>query len=437
MKVRVKNSIAKEMIEQNKAFCGAPWIHTHTWPDGRVFPCCLANYDATVGHLHEEKDFVKIWNGEQYKQLRRDMLEGTSRPDVCSRCYVQEKHFGQSLRTKLTERYWDEVKQQVAATSEDGSAPLKLYYWDYRFNNFCNLSCRTCGPDLSSSWYNDHWSRYGTAPPYAKTKFVVFDANKEGSVHQELIGDQLDIVKEIYFAGGEPIIMPEHLDVIQRLLAVEKTDIIIRYSTNLTTLSYKGVDFTEIWPKFKEVMLFVSLDEIEERAEYWRNGTNWDRLVANMKKVVDINKQHPNFKVGYAPTISIFNVHRLDVYMQYLIDNGLINQKTMFVYNVLQGPAEFNIKFAPPALKKLALESLNKLEALVGNWQQQSADINSIRNWLSDTPDNSEEMYIKAAEELAVLDKIRKQHLKDVAPELYEIYKEYQYDFYYNNFTSR
>jgi hypothetical protein len=46
-------------------------------------------------------------------------------------------------------------------------------------------------------------------------------------------------------------------------------------------------------------------------------------------------------------------------------------------------------------------------------------------------------MYIETAKELAEIDKIRKQHLKDVAPELYEIYKEYQYDFYYNNFTPR
>ena len=432
-----KNLTAQQAVEQNKAFCGAPWMHTHTWPDGRVFPCCMANYDATVGHLHEEKDFIKIWNGEQYKQLRQDMLDGVKRPDMCSRCYVQEKHFGKSLRTQLTERYWNEVKQQVDSTDEDGTAPLKLHYWDYRFNNFCNLSCRTCGPDLSSSWYNDHLARYGTTPTYAKTKFVVFDANKEGSVHKELIEDQIENVKEIYFAGGEPVIMPEHLDVIQRLVAVGKTDIVIRYSTNLTTLSYKGTDFTEIWPKFKEVMLFVSLDEIESRAEYWRNGTNWERLAANMKQVVEISKQHPNFKVGYAPTISIFNVHRLDAYMQYLIDNKLVNQRTMFAYNVLQGPAEFNIKFAPPALKKLALESLDRLEAMIGTWERHAADINSVRNWLLETPADAEAMYVEAAKEMAEIDKIRKQHLQDVAPELYEIYKEYNYDFYYNNFTPR
>lgn len=434
---RFEGLTAKQATDQNQSFCGAPWMHTHTWPDGRVFPCCMANYDATVGHLNEEKQFIKIWNGEQYKQLRQDMLDGVSRPDICSRCYVQEKHFGKSLRTQLTERYWEEVKQQVAETDAEGVAPLKLHYWDYRFNNFCNLSCRTCGPDLSSSWYNDHIARYGTVPTYAKTKFVVFDAGKEGSVHEELIEEQIKNVKEIYFAGGEPVIMPEHLDVIERLVAVGKTDIVIRYSTNLTTLSYKGTDFSKIWPKFKEVMLFVSLDEIGERAEYWRNGTNWERLAANMKQVVAISKQHLNFKVGYAPTISIFNVHRLDAYMQYLIEENLVDNRSMFAYNVLQGPMEFNIKAAPPPLKEMARASLDRLEGLVGHWDRHRADINSVRNWLEETPDNAEELYFTAAKNIAEIDKIRKQSLKEVAPELYEIYKHYNYDYYYNNFTPR
>ena len=29
-------------------------------------------------------------------------------------------------------------------------------YIDFRFSNLCNFKCRTCGPDLSSSWYEDH-----------------------------------------------------------------------------------------------------------------------------------------------------------------------------------------------------------------------------------------------------------------------------------------
>lgn len=433
--IEIISSDAETLIKNNKSFCAAPWIHTHIWPDGRVFPCCMSEYDAVLGNVNQSNSFTEIWNNENYRNLRKDMIEGNLRPDICNRCYEQEKHDIDSMRKNLTKDYWKETKQQLEKTDDEYKTDLCLPYWDYRFNNICNLSCRTCGPDLSSSWYKDHLSRYGIPPPYSKTKFVIFDANKKGNIHEELIENQIENVKEIYFAGGEPIIMPEHLDVLERLIANNKTDITLRYSTNLTTLSYKGVDFTQLWPKFKKVLLFVSLDEIEERAEYWRNGTNWNRLKDNIKQIVNLSKQHPNFQFGYAPTISIFNIHRLDRIMEYLIDNQLIDKtRTMFVYNILQDPKEFSIKFAPPALKKIALESLEKLESMVGPYRHHKKDIENIRKWLADTPVDDKE-YFQSSKHIAEIDKVRSQHLNNVAPELYEIYKQYEYDLRYNSFS--
>jgi len=422
------------LLKENKSFCAAPWVHTHTWPDGRVFPCCMADYNAVLGNLNESKTFEAIWNNENYKTLRQDMIEGKERPDICNRCYAQEKHSITSLREKITKEFWKETKEQLENTKEDYSADLKLPYWDYRFNNICNLNCRTCGPDLSSSWYQDHITMYGKPPKYATTKFVVFDSNKEHSVHSELIENQIEYVKEIYFAGGEPILMPEHLDIIQRLIQKNKTDILIRYSTNLSVLSYKGKNFLDLWPKFKKVMIYVSLDEIENRAEYWRNGTNWSRLEKNIKSLIELEKKHQNIKMGYAPTISIFNIHRMHSYMRYLVDNRLINEYTPFVFNILQGPTEFNIKNAPEQLKISARKSLKELKSITAGWPRQSKDIDIVENWLNEEKVD-EEIYYKTARHLAEIDKVRNQSLKSVAPELYEIYQTYDYDRYYNNFT--
>lgn len=432
--IEIISNNAESLIKNNKAFCAAPWMHTHIWPDGRVFPCCMSDYNAVLGNMGQAESFDEVWNNENYKNLRKDMINGVLRSDVCNRCYAQEDYSITSLRQKLTKEFWNDTVEQLKNTKEDFSTDLKIPYWDYRFNNICNLSCRTCGPDLSSSWYQDHVAMYGKSPKYATTKFVVFDPHKERSVHKQLIEDQIDYVKEIYFAGGEPILMPEHLDIIQRLIQKNKTDVLLRYSTNLSVLSYKGENFLDLWPKFKKVLLYVSLDEISERAEYWRNGTNWSRLEKNIKLIIDLEKRHPNIVVGYAPTISIFNIHRLDECIKYLYEKDLLKPFTTFVYNILQGPIEFNIKNAPPELKILAKESLERVKKITQGWPRHINDINNVENWLRESPTNNKIFY-QAAKHLAEIDKIRNQNLETVAPEIYNIYKNYGYDEYYNNFT--
>ena len=432
--IEIISSDADSVLKNNKSFCAAPWIHTHIWPDGRVFPCCMAEYSAVIGNLNQKSSFTEIWNNDNYKNLRKDMLEGKPRPDVCSRCYEQEKHSINTLRENITKDFWNETKQQLKNTKDDYTVDLRLPYWDYRFNNICNLSCRTCGPDLSSSWYQDHIGLYGTVPKYATTKFVTFDPCNTESVYKELIEDQIEHVKEMYFAGGEPILMPEHQNIIERLIEKNKTDIKLRYSTNLSVLSYKGYNFLEKWPKFKEILIMISLDEIGERAEYWRNGTNWKKLETNIKKVIDLSKTYPNVKVGFCPTISVFNIHRMDVYVEYLLSNLLLDEHTPFVYNILQGPMEYNIKTLPEKYKDRARESLDKLQKIVLDWKKHMPGIKSMRSILDDQCDNVLRHQTYAADQFAKIDKLRSQSLKEIAPDIYEIYKDFGYDIFHNNF---
>lgn len=432
--IEILKEDAESILNKNQSFCAAPWIHTHIWPDGRVFPCCLAEYDAVLGNVNNADKFIDIWNNESYRTLRDDMLQGKLRPDICNRCYTQEKYGIDSLRLRITTNFWEDLVEQLQSTKEDFSAELKLPYWDYRFNNICNLSCRTCGPDLSSSWYNDHISRYGISPKYSQTKFTVFDPVNTNSMHNELIENQLEIVKEIYFAGGEPILMPEHLDIIQRLLETRCSEVSLKYSTNASTLSYKGFNFIEAWPKFKDVVIFVSLDELFERAEYWRNGTNWKKLETNIRALSELSKNFTHVKIGYAPTISIFNFHRLDVIIDFLIKNDLIQEDTPFSFNILQGPDYFNIKNAPEKLKNLASESLDRLEKSTSNRYTFSQSINIVKKWIAENCDSNENYFI-TAKNFAEIDKIRNQNLKTIAPEIYEIYKSFNYETYYDNFT--
>lgn len=416
------NIIQTEESKQNKVFCPAPFLHTHTWPDGRVFPCCMAEYDGVLGNLQNSSNFIDIWNNENYKQLRKDLINGVSRPDICNRCYEIEKFSNDSLRIRLIRDYWEETENQLDQTDDDYNLDLKLVYWDYRFNNICNMSCRTCGPDLSSGWYDDHIALYGVVPKYAKEKFTVYDTKENSGVYKELVDDQIDIVKQIYFAGGEPILMPEHNDIIQKLISYDRFDVNLIYSSNCSVLTYKSTYFPEEWIKFKKVQFMCSIDDVEARAEYIRNGTNWKKLKENLLVLKTLSEKNKNFEFGYSPTISIFNILTIDKFINYLIHNDLMDEKSLFSYNVLQGPMEFNIQTLSTNLKKQANSALDRLEKILQNFPYHTNGVQKLRKHLNTEVENAGQYRATAVKKISEIDIIRKQTIVEHFPELSEYY---------------
>lgn len=187
----------------NKYFCTAPWVHIHNWPDGRVFPCrsSLREY-RSLGNLYESS-LEEIWNSETMQEFRKDLQEGKPRPDFCGRCYETELIGLPSLRQYCNDSFMEQYQEQI----KDDIVPTRLYYWDFRFDNTCNQSCRGCGPALSSSWVDDHYKLTGRRNKENTVKFVKF--NKE-NLNKSLIQEQVPYVREINFAGGESMITSDH-----------------------------------------------------------------------------------------------------------------------------------------------------------------------------------------------------------------------------------
>ena len=68
-------------LTHSETFCMLPWMHMHAFPDGRVYPCCLAEYFHPVGDLRKNT-MREVWNQEKYKAMRVNML--TDKP--CIEC---------------------------------------------------------------------------------------------------------------------------------------------------------------------------------------------------------------------------------------------------------------------------------------------------------------------------------------------------------------
>jgi organic radical activating enzyme len=83
--------------------------------------------------------------------------------------------------------------------------------------------------------------------------------------------DQLDSllphIEEIYFAGGEPLLMDEHYRLLDRLAERGLFDTPLRYNTNFSETRYKGRDVFDIWAQFSNVKVSASVDATGGRGE--------------------------------------------------------------------------------------------------------------------------------------------------------------------------
>ena len=108
-----------------------------------------------------------------------------------------------------------------------------MTYWDIRFSNLCNLSCRSCGHIFSSSWYKDQVALAG--PEWAKNNSVLNYAGRFETDMMEQLMEHLDYVEQIYFAGGEPLMMDEHYVILDELERRGRFDVRLIYNTELLT----------------------------------------------------------------------------------------------------------------------------------------------------------------------------------------------------------
>jgi radical SAM protein with 4Fe4S-binding SPASM domain len=218
-----------------KTVCAIPWMHLNFEPNGKVVPCCLTStFEYFLGDVNHQT-VNEIWNSENMKSLRREMIEG-KQPEICVKCFSSEKSAGFSGRTRHNREFNHVIDSIPKITDDDGTChTMDLRYWDFRFSNLCNFKCRSCGPRYSSSWIPDA-KKMG----FIKDQEKVWNIQQVGAANNyKFLEEQIHTVEKIYFAGGEPLLMDEHWYILDLLQKYQRYDVRISYNTNLSTLIYK------------------------------------------------------------------------------------------------------------------------------------------------------------------------------------------------------
>ena len=382
-----------EVVSGSKTFCILPWIHFATRPNGDMRLCCSANASGagenhTVGLVKNEKgqpaNFgretpMSAWNNEYMKDVRLTMLEGKI-PASCSKCIAEESRGVASKRIWETGSWMEDgidVEELIKQTEEDGTVPEKLVYLDLRLGHTCNLKCVMCSPHDSSQWVGDHKKVYPLFQAKELKEQMAWDRKDFNNFWHENpdfwkeMYAQIPNLKQVYFAGGEPLMIREHKWFLEEIIRQGYADkILIRYNTNGLLVDDEII---ELWKKFKKVKIGFSIDAVGDRNFYIRYPSDWDTIVRNLHK---LDNTPDNIQVSIATAIQILNIKHLADFAKWKITQnfkkvnlentvggiqaggGIVNMHLLYI------PTFLSIRLLPEADK----EEVRKSFADLANW---------------------------------------------------------------------
>jgi sulfatase maturation enzyme AslB (radical SAM superfamily) len=225
----------------------------------------------------------------------------------------------------------------------------------------------------------------------------------------------LDYVEQIYFAGGEPLMMEEHYNILDELERRGRFDVRLIYNTNFTQTKLKDREVFDYWRKFKSVAVGASLDAMGVYGEYIRRGTRWSQVERNRQIMLE---QCPNVDFYISPTLSILNAWHLPDFHRAWVEKGLLKAQDLNV-NILQDPTYLRIDIAPDSYKeKIALKYQEHIEWLrpLDQLNRATVGFESAVNFMLAT-DNTK-LIPKFWSKMTELDSIRNENLLNTIPEL-------------------
>ena len=213
-----------------------------------------------------------------------------------------------------------------------------------------------CGSSLSSKWYKDEIDIFGSSVN-DRALIHVNDWSKKNIY--EYIDMFIGEVEEIYFAGGEPLMMDEHYMILEKLIEIGNTNTRIRYNTNFSMLKYKKWDVLELWKNFTQhdplnVRIFASLDGMGDLAEYVRKGTDWAKIEENVKITLE-----KGFWFDLSCTVSLLNIFQIPDFVDRMVELG-VPWHGIHLNNVLTFPRYYALDTLPNDLKIKAKDNLYK-----------------------------------------------------------------------------
>lgn len=323
----------------------------------------------------------QAFNIEYFKQIRQNLLDGVQDTN-CSSCWQLEEQGVESMRmTELTKMHFANLYSET---------PL-LEIIDVSFGNLCNLKCRTCGPIDSTTWIKESYdldsSKTVELSKYFKlnTKHTV----TESAFFRDLVELCSGTINGINFYGGEPLIMPQTWELLNKIKDQPcSKDMFLYFNTNITNWNKEKI---KVFDNFQFTTIGMSLDGLGQRFEYMRNPAKWQEVLENIYAMIDWKTQSPDTREIYLiHTVSAYNIWYIPEVLEFakslnlnLYINGCFFEQDRFAVQHIPTPVRAIIN--QHLLSNVEKTSRYWCEvAKILDFSDSAADVDTWNQWLDD-----------------------------------------------------
>jgi organic radical activating enzyme len=317
----------KDMLT-NPYFCRMPWQGLMYNFDGKVKNCIRSIDTMPIGDI-KHQPIEQIVVGQENVN-RQNKIVNHQPVTSCGTCY--ELEHGKKGFDIISDRifYMKELKDTPTDLYQANQFDLATI--DVRWTNLCNLACVYCGPEYSSRWANE-------LNIHAEQPTLEQQAN-----FKQYIFDHAATLKHVYLAGGEPLLMKENLELLQKI----NPNVNLRINTNLTKTDTKVF---ETICGFKNVHWTVSVETLTDEFEYIRYGHKWQDFLDNLQVIKQLDH-----KISFNMLWFLLNYDSVFDCVDYLKDLGFHNNS--FIIGALLGPEYLNIRHLPESVLQLLKDKL-------------------------------------------------------------------------------
>lgn len=310
--------------------------------NGSMSHCC--RFKSIIADKKEIDDLQWKWFDLNYETVKaREDLKNGIKTERCIECWKAED---------LGEQSW----RQIHNTLRDNSIQFNI-----EISNLCNQSCFYCSPLLSStiSKYKKWITHDGSVIP------INFNFKNTFSFKHatDFVNNFQDTIENfsLGITGGEPFIVDQFDDIIEEIIKIyfyknKNRKFNLDISTNTNVKIKNLLNFYEKINKLKNeynisINIISSIENLEEKAEYVRDGLDWNNFLNNFKVHNYYSDRH-----SIRMTINPFSIVGLVDFVKFFNDNKI----NFFLYNF-----PWQDYFKPRILDKTFLIHVQKFEEYI------------------------------------------------------------------------
>lgn len=324
-----------------------------------------------------------LHNTSYKKEQRKTMLEG-GRPSECQYCWNIEDAPGDHLSDRhyrSGEPWASETYDEVVGMPWDANVSPR--YVEVNFNQACNFKCSYCSPHLSSTWMQEA-ERYGPYPTttphnsieHLRAANLMPIPNREHNPYVEAFWnwwpELYKGLKHFRMTGGEPLMDKNTFKVFDYIIKNPKPDLQLALTSNfcpdkrLFDKFIEQINTMDDGDAVEHIMTFVSLDAVGERAEYIRNGMDYEYLLDNVRRYLSYGRRRSVSFIVTMNCLSITSLRRLiDTFLQIRNEFNEDRQLVWFDTPMLRSPAWQTIQILPERYRDILSSDIEYFKAKV------------------------------------------------------------------------